>query len=81
MAVFGIPDPQWGEIVAACVVLERGHRLSGEELIAYCRRALASYKVPRRVEFSDSELPKGGSGKVLKRVLRERFWVQQKRAV
>ena len=72
-AVFGIPDPQWGEIVAACVVLEPGHPLSAEDLIAYCRRSLANYKIPRRVEFSDDELPKGGSGKILKRVLRERF--------
>jgi acyl-CoA synthetase (AMP-forming)/AMP-acid ligase II len=80
-AVFGVPDPQWGEIVAACVVLEPGHPLSAEDLIAYCRRSLASYKIPRRVEFSENELPKGGSGKILKRVLRERFWVQQKRAV
>jgi long-chain acyl-CoA synthetase len=80
-AVFGIPDPQWGEIVAACVVLNPRHPLSAEDLIAYCRRSLANYKVPRRVEFSENELPKGGSGKILKRVLRERFWVQQKRAV
>jgi acyl-CoA synthetase (AMP-forming)/AMP-acid ligase II len=51
------------------------------DLIAYCRPSLANYKIPRRVEFSETELPKGGSGKILKRVLRERFWVQQKRAV
>jgi long-chain acyl-CoA synthetase len=79
-AVFGIPDPQWGEIVAACVVLKSGHALSTEELIAFCRRSLANYKIPRRIEFSESELPKGGSGKILKRVLRERFWGQQQRA-
>jgi acyl-CoA synthetase (AMP-forming)/AMP-acid ligase II len=80
-AVFGIPDPKWGEIVAVCVVLKPGHPLSVEELIAYCRRSLANYKIPHRVEFSESELPKSGSGKILKRVLRERFWVQQERAV
>ena len=80
-AVFGIPDPKWGEVVAATVVLEPGHPLTAEDLIAYCRRSLASYKIPRRVEFSETELPKSGSGKVLKRVLRERFWVQQERAV
>jgi long-chain acyl-CoA synthetase len=80
-AVFGIPDPQWGEIVAALIVLKPGHLLSVEELIAHCRRSLANYKVPRRVEFSEGELPKGGSGKILKRVLRERFWAQQERAV
>ena len=44
-------------------------------------RFLANYKIPRRVEFSETELPKGGSGKVLKRTLRERFWIDQRRAV
>jgi len=80
-AVFGIPDPQWGEIVAACIVRKPGHPLEAEELKAHCRRFLANYKIPRRVEFSDTELPKGGSGKILKKALRERFWADQKRAV
>src|SRR6202045_3851465 len=80
-AVFGIPDPQWGELVMACVVLKPGKALSEGELIAHCRRSLANYKIPRRVELSDNELPKNGSGKILKRILRERFWADQKRAV
>jgi acyl-CoA synthetase (AMP-forming)/AMP-acid ligase II len=80
-AVFGIPDPQWGELVMAIVVLKSGKTLSAPELIAYCRRSLANYKVPRRVEFSEAELPKSGSGKILKRTLRERFWARQVRAV
>jgi acyl-CoA synthetase (AMP-forming)/AMP-acid ligase II len=80
-AVFGIPDPRWGELVAACVVRKPGMSLCENELIAHCRRSLANYKVPRRVELSDTELPKNGSGKILKRILRERFWVDQKRAV
>jgi long-chain acyl-CoA synthetase len=79
-AVFGIPDPQWGELVAAVVVLKPGARLSAEELATHCHRSLANYKIPRRVEFTDVELPKSGSGKILKRVLRERFLVPQKRA-
>jgi acyl-CoA synthetase (AMP-forming)/AMP-acid ligase II len=79
--VFGIPDPQWGELVAACVVRKSGKVLSEDELIAHCRLSLANYKVPRRVELSDNELPKSGTGKILKRILRERFWVDQKRAV
>jgi long-chain acyl-CoA synthetase len=81
VAVFGIPDPKWGEIVMAYVVLKPGKTLSADELIAYCRRSLADYKIPRRVEFSDTELPKSGSGKILKKVLRERFWIHQERAV
>jgi len=80
-AVFGIPDPQWGELVAACVVRKPGKTLSEDELIAHCRRSLANYKIPRRVELSDNELPKSGTGKILKRILRERFWADQKRAV
>jgi long-chain acyl-CoA synthetase len=80
-AVFGIPDPQWGELVTACVVLKPGMALGADELAAHCRRSLANYKIPRRVEFSETELPKGGSGKILKKVLRERFWTQQERAV
>jgi len=80
-AVFGVPDPQWGEIVMACVVLKPGRALSPAELIAHCKRGLANYKVPRRVEFFETELPKSGSGKILKRILRERFWARQERAV
>jgi acyl-CoA synthetase (AMP-forming)/AMP-acid ligase II len=80
-AVFGIPDPQWGELVMACVVLRPGHVLSADDVIAHCRRSLANYKIPRRVEFSQAELPKSGSGKILKRMLRERYWDHQKRVV
>ncbi len=80
-AVFGIPDPKWGELVMACVVLKPGTVLSVDDLVAFCRRSLANYKVPRRIEFSDDELPKSGSGKILKRILRERFWAHAERAV
>jgi acyl-CoA synthetase (AMP-forming)/AMP-acid ligase II len=80
-AVFGIPDPQWGELVMACVVLKPGIAISAEELIAHCRRFLAGYRIPRRIEFLPHELPKSGSGKILKRVLRQRFWVHEERAV
>jgi long-chain acyl-CoA synthetase len=80
-AVFGIPDPQWGELVMACVVLKPGATVGVDELIAHCRRFLAGYKIPRRIELSPGELPKSGSGKILKRALRERFWAHQERAV
>ena len=80
-AVFGIPDPKWGELVMACVVLKPGMNLTADEVVAHCRQSLATYKVPRRIEFLDTELPKSGSGKMLKRVLRDRFWVRQTRAV
>ena len=80
-AVFGIPDPKWGELVMACVVLKPGSALAVDDLIAFCRQSLASYKIPRRVEFSETELPKSGSGKILKIDLRKRFWVHESRAV
>jgi long-chain acyl-CoA synthetase len=80
-AVFGIPDSQWGELVMAVVRLKPGTTLSANELIAHCRRSLGNYKVPRRVEFWETELPKSGSGKILKRTLRDRYWGLQSRAV
>jgi acyl-CoA synthetase (AMP-forming)/AMP-acid ligase II len=80
-AVFGIPDPKWGELVVVCVVLKPGTGLTADELVAHCRQSLATYKIPRRVEFLDAELPKSGSGKILKRLLRERYWAHEERAV
>jgi long-chain acyl-CoA synthetase len=80
-AVFGVPDSQWGELVMACIVLKPDATLTADDIVAFCRRSLASYKVPRRIEFSDTDLPKNSSGKVLKKTLRERFWTQQQRAV
>jgi len=81
VAVFGIPDPKWGEIVKAVVVLKPGKTLTADELAAYCRRSLANFKVPRSIEFSETELPKSGSGKILKRLLRDAAWARQERAV
>ena len=81
VAVFGIPDPKWGELVMASVVLKPGATLTAAELISFCRLSLANYKVPRRVEFSETDLPKNGSGKILKKNLRERFWTDRERAV
>jgi fatty-acyl-CoA synthase/long-chain acyl-CoA synthetase len=72
-AVFGIPSEEWGETVHAIVVRRPGSSLTAEDVIAYGREHLASYKIPRSVSFLD-ELPKTGSGKVLKRELRAPFW-------
>src|ERR1700723_2257219 len=80
-AVFGIPDEKWGELVAAAVVLRPGTNLSAEELKQYCKTRIASYKVPRHIEFMTEELPKSGTGKILKRVLREKYWAGQSRQV
>ncbi len=80
-AVFGIPDPKWGESVAAVVVLKSGCILSVEDLILHCKKFLAGYKVPKHVEFLEVELPKSGSGKILKQALRDRYWGDQTRRV
>jgi acyl-CoA synthetase (AMP-forming)/AMP-acid ligase II len=73
VAVFGIPSEEWGEVVHATVVRSPGSSLTGEEVTAFGREHLASYKVPRSVDFLD-ELPRTGSGKILKRQLRAPFW-------
>jgi len=80
-AVFGIPDPKWGELVMASVVLKPGQNLNADDLITFCRQYLAGYKIPKRIEFFANELPKSGSGKILKKNLRDRFWINLKRAV
>ncbi|HUQ91047.1 MAG TPA: long-chain fatty acid--CoA ligase [Bryobacteraceae bacterium] len=80
-AVIGIPDPQWGELVTACIVLKDGSTATVEDLAAHCRELIANYKVPRRIEFYERELPKSGTGKILKRTLREPFWQGRARGV
>ena len=66
----GIPDAYRGETVKAFIVLKPGKKLTEEEVIAHCRKKLASYKTPKVIEFMD-ELPKSTVGKVLRRKLRE----------
>lgn len=68
-AVFGVADPKWGESVKAVVTLRPGSTVSPDELIEFTRSRLARYKCPKTVEIV-GELPKSGSGKVLKRLLR-----------
>jgi len=71
-AVVGLPDERWGERPVAVVVLRPGSGLALAELDAFCRRRLAGFKVPKALFLVD-ELPRNPSGKVLKRVLRERL--------
>ncbi len=73
VAVFGIPSDEWGESVHAVVVARAGHALAPEAVTAFAREHLAGYKTPRSVSFV-AEIPRTGSGKILKRVLREPFW-------
>jgi fatty-acyl-CoA synthase/long-chain acyl-CoA synthetase len=80
VAVFGIPSVQWGEQVHAAVVTSPGARLSAADVITYARQHLASYKCPRSVTFT-AELPRTGSGKLLKRELRAPYWAGHTRQV
>ena len=72
-AVFGVPSEDWGESVHAVVVVREGATMTEQQVIAHCREHLAGYKIPRSVTWSP-ELPKTGSGKILKRDLRAPFW-------
>ncbi len=74
-AVFGVPDEQWGEAVHAVVVPRAEAVVGPEELVEHCKQYIAGYKVPKRVELRTEPLPKSGPGKVLKRELRDPFWV------
>jgi acyl-CoA synthetase (AMP-forming)/AMP-acid ligase II len=71
-AVVGVKDPYWSEAVVAFVVLKEGRAASVEEVMELCRIKLASYKVPKRMEFVEG-LPRDGQGKVVKRELRRRI--------
>jgi long-chain acyl-CoA synthetase len=73
-AVFGVPDPEWGERVHAAVQLRAGTSLSARDVIDFCRGRLADYKAPRAVSFH-TEFPRDTAGKLVKRTLREPFWV------
>jgi long-chain acyl-CoA synthetase len=79
-AVIGVPDEKWGEAVKGIVVLKPGMAATAEELIQHCRSQIAGYKVPKSIEFL-SELPKSGAGKILKRDLREKYFVGHTRRI
>jgi long-chain acyl-CoA synthetase len=72
-AVFGVPDEEYGEAVCAAVELQRGAELTDADVKTYLRGHLASFKVPKRVDFL-SKLPREDSGKIFKRKLREPYW-------
>ncbi len=78
--VVSVPDEQWGEVPKAVVVLREGAAASEAEILAYCRERLAHFKPPRSVDFVPA-LPKGGTGKILKREVRERYWAAQAKRV
>jgi acyl-coenzyme A synthetase/AMP-(fatty) acid ligase len=76
-AVFGIPNEEFGEEVKAAVTLRAGHEPAESltaDLIAHCRAHLASYKAPRSIDY-ETEMPRHETGKLYKRLLRDRYWV------
>jgi len=78
VAVIGIPDEKWGELVTALVVTNT--EIQEHELISYCRERLAGYKTPKRVEFRP-ELARTATGKLQKFKLRESYWASRERQV
>jgi acyl-CoA synthetase (AMP-forming)/AMP-acid ligase II len=80
VAVAGVPSARWGEAVKAFVVLRPDASTSEEDLIVHCRAHLAAYKKPQYIEFRDA-LPKGATGKLLKRSLVDPEWKDHERRV
>jgi acyl-CoA synthetase (AMP-forming)/AMP-acid ligase II len=80
-AVVSAPDPQWGEVPVAFVVLKPGQALTEPELCTFLQPRIARFKMPRIYHFTDTALPKTGTGKIIKRRLREPFWQGQERRV
>jgi acyl-CoA synthetase (AMP-forming)/AMP-acid ligase II len=80
VAVIGVPDEQWGEAIKAVVSLVTGQDATEQELIAFCKSQIASYKKPKSVDFV-AELPKNNYGKIVKRELRDPFWDNRKRGI
>ena len=73
-AVVAAPDEKWGEVPAAIVVLKEGSILTSDDLLAFLQQRLGKFKLPRVIVFCDDPLPKTGTGKIRKLVLREQFW-------
>jgi long-chain acyl-CoA synthetase len=81
VAVIGVPDDTWGESVKAIVVPKPGVTPSAADIIGFARTRIAHYKAPRSVDFLATPLPRSASGKILRRELREPYWVGKDRRV
>jgi len=74
VAVIGVPHEKWGEAVKAVVTLHQGKTATEKELIDHCRGRIAGYKIPKSVDFiKDEEMPMTPTGKILHRILREKY--------
>lgn len=76
--VFGVPDADYGEEVCACIVKKNGYDLESAEVCQYVKERLARYKIPRKIYFCE-ELPKTSTGKIRKRLLKERYSICERR--
>lgn len=74
VAVLPVPDDKWGEVPKALVVMKQGVTATETEILEFCRSRLTHYKCPRSVEFMTTPLPRTGTGKVLKKELRKKYW-------
>ncbi len=82
-ATIGAPNVEWGEEVVSVVELTAGAQVSAslrDELLAHCRKRLARFKCPRRIDFSD-QLPRQESGKIYRRLLRDHYWEDRKEKI
>jgi fatty-acyl-CoA synthase len=80
-AVVAAPDEQWGEVPAAIVVTKPEHSLDEDELLSFLRQRLGKFKLPRIVRFQTDPLPKTGTGKIRKLILKEQFWQGKEKRV
>jgi len=80
-AVVAAPSDKWGEVPAAMVVLKPGETVTTDELMDFLEERLGKFKLPRIIEFSDEPLPKTGTGKIRKLILKEKFWAGKEKRV
>jgi len=80
-AVVAAPHDKWGEVPVAVVVRKPGSNLTSDGLMEFLQDRLGKFKLPRMVEFTDEPLPKTGTGKIRKLVLREKFWAGKEKRV
>ena len=79
-SVVSAPDPKWGEIVQAVVVLKKGEKATEEEIIEHCKKSLAGYKCPKAVAFWEA-IPKTVVGKIIKKDIKAKFWQGKDRTI
>ena len=80
-AVVAAPDEQWGEVPAAIVVTKPGAALTEDELLCFLKERLGRFKLPRVIQIQTEALPKTGTGKIRKMILKERFWAGKEKRV